>query len=284
MKLCRFVVLLLSMAVASCEKELEVDLPPFTSKLVIDGWIEQNKYPTVILTRNADYFDPVDSSAIRNLVVTTAKVTISDGEQEEVLTLRRRDEYFPNFLYQGTEIRGEVGKSYRLTIESEGKVYTATTTIPAPVHLDSLWYELLSPTDTLGYVWASFTDKMEEENYYRMFTQRVGTDDKFIPVYLSAIGDQYFNGESLSFSVLRGAENLSNITDDLYFRQGDTVRVKFCAIDRTHFDFWRTLERELYATGNPFASSGNEVLSNIEGGALGVWGGYGATYHFLVAQ
>ena len=268
----------------ACEKELEVALPPYTSKLVVDGWIEQNKYPTVILTRNAGYFDQVDSSSIRELVVTTAKVSISDGEREEVLTLRRRDEYFPNFLYQGTEIRGEVGKIYTLTVESEGRTYTATTTIPTPIPLDSVWYDPLSPTDTLGYVRAGLTDPGEEENYYRLFTQRVGKDDTFTPVYLSAVSDEFFNGESLSFSVLRGAENLNNITDDLYFSRGDTVRVKICAIDRVHYDFWRTLERELYATGNPFASSGNEVLSNIEGGALGVWGGYGAAYHVLLAQ
>ena len=268
----------------ACEKELVVELPPYTPRLVVDGWIEQGKYPTVILTRNAGYFDPVDSSAIRELVVTRAKVSISDGEREEVLTLRRRDEYFPNFLYQGTEIRGEVGKTYRLTVESEGKEYTATTTIPAPVSLDSVWYEPLPTSDTLGHVWATLTDPGQQENYYRLFTQRIGKDETFVPVYLSAISDQFFAGETLSFSVLRGAENLSNITDDLYFREGDTVRVKMCAIDRAHYDFWRTLERELYATGNPFSSSGNEVISNIEGGALGVWGGYGAAYHVLQAQ
>ncbi len=280
------ILVLCSLLVSSvaCEKELDVALPPFTPKLVIDGWIEQNQYPTVILTRNAGYFDGVDSSSIRDLVVTTAKVSISDGEREEVLTLRRRDAYFPNFLYQGTDIRGEVGRTYRLTVTSEGKTYTATTTIPAPVPLDSVWYDPRSPTDTLGYVRAGLTDPAAEANYYRLFTQRVGKDDAFVPVYLSAISDQYFNGQSLSFSVLRGANSLSNITDDLYFERDDTIRVKMCTIDRVHYDFWRTLERELYATGNPFASSGNEVLSNIEGGALGVWGGYGASYHVLRAQ
>lgn len=274
----------LGVILAACEKELEIDLPPHTPRLVVDGWIEQNRYPTVILTHNAAYFEPVDSGSIRELVATRAKVTIGNGEQEEVLTLRRRNEYFPNYLYQGTTIRGEVGKTYDLKVELSEETYTARTTIPAPVSLDSLWYEPLSPTDTLGYVWAHFTDRADEENYYRLFTQRVGKDDRFVPVYLSAIGDQYFNGESFSFSVLRGAENLNNVTDDLYFQEGDTVRVKFCAIDRAHFDFWRTLERELYATGNPFASSGNEVLSNVEGGALGIWGGYGATYRTLIVQ
>ena len=267
----------------ACEKELTVDLPPYSPKLVVDGWIEQGRYPTVTLTRNAAYFDKIDSTAIRELIATTAKVTISDGEQEEVLTLRRRDEHFPYFLYQGTEIKGEVGKTYGLKVELRGKVYTASTTVPKPVPLDSLWFERLPDEDSLGYLWAAFTDAPEEENYYRLFTQELRQDSSFVPTYLSVVGDRYFNGETLRFSVLRGAENLNDVTEDLYFKRGDTIRVKFCTLDRAHFDFWRTLERELYTTGNPFAASGNEVISNIEGEALGVWGGYGASYYYFIA-
>jgi hypothetical protein len=96
------------------------------------------------------------------------------------------------------------------------------------------------------------------------------------------VGDQFFNGKSFTFSLLRGAESLSSVKDDTYFSPGDTVDIRFCSIDRGHFDFWRTLERELYVVGNPFASSGNEVMGNISNGALGVWGGYGAVYYRLM--
>lgn len=267
-----------------CKKEVIIELPAHSSQLVIEGWIEQGQYPTVVLTRSASYFDKVDSVSIRKLIVSTAKVTVSDGVQEEVLTLRRKSEYFPNFIYQGTKLKGEIGKTYYLTVESEEHTYTATTTIPSPVSFDSLWFEHLPDDDSLGFVWARFTDNPLEENYYRLFTKRKGEDDTFVPVYLSALGDQFFNGETLDFSLLRGAETFSNVNDDLYFKKGDSIQVKLCAIDQAHFDFWRTSDRELYASKNPLSSSGNKIISNIQGGALGVWGGYGATYHSIVTK
>lgn len=277
-------IIFLIFLICGCKKEVVIELPAYSSKLVIDGWIEQGQYPTVILTRSASFFNKVDSASIRKLIVSTAKVTVSDGEQEEVLTLRRRNEYFPNFIYQGTSLKGETGKTYYLTVEYDEEIYTATTTIPDPVSLDSLWFEKLPNDDSLGYVWARFTDHADEENYYRIFTKRKGQDDTFVPVYLSALGDQLFNGETLDFSILRGAETFSNVTDDLYFKKGDSIQVKLCAIDQAHFDFWRTLERELYASKNPLSSSGNKVISNIQGGALGIWGGYGVAYHALIAK
>jgi hypothetical protein len=267
----------------SCENSLEIELQNYESKLVVDGYIEDRQYPVVVLTRSAAYFSTIDSTALRELVVSRAKVTVSDGELEEVLTLKKNSTYFPPYVYEGTQIKGEAGKTYNLKIELEGKSYEASTTIPAPAFLDSLWFSSAGRTDSLGYLYGRFQDNGETEDYYRIFTKRLNEDNKFVPIYLSAIGDKYFNGKSFTFSFLRGSESLSDARDDLHFRQGDTVRVKLCTMDRAHFDFWRTLERELYVTGNPFSSSGNAILSNVSGGALGVWGGYNPTvYQFVI--
>ena len=46
--------------------------------------------------------------------------------------------------------------------------------------------------------------------------------------------------------MLRGPESFTDIDDDLYFKKGDTVMIKLCTMDKAHFDFWQTLERELY--------------------------------------
>lgn len=268
----------------SCEQDISVELPSYTPKLVVEGWIEQGRYPTVILTESAAYFDPVDSAAMRRSVITTAKVSVSDGEMVEILTLKKKDAFFPSYVYEGNEIKGEIGKHYSLKIESRGKIYTAETSIPVRPFLDSLWFENLSANDTLGQVWARFSDPPDESNQYRIFTQRMGKDKGFIPVYLSAVSDEVFNGETVDFALLRGAESLSQITDDLYFNTGDTVMVKFCTLDAAHFLYWKSLERELYASKNPLAASGNKVLSNIQGDAIGVWGGYGASYFRVIAK
>lgn len=280
--LCPLIGLLFSLS--ACQDSLELDVQDYESKLVVDGWIEQGGFPVVVLTKSAAYFSTIDSVALRELVATRAKVTVSDGEQEEILTLKKNNLYFPPYLYQGNEIKGEAGKTYQLTIETEGKTYKATTSIPPAVKLDSLWFQLSAGKDSLGLMYGRFSDEGSTEDFYRIFTQRKNKDSKFIPIYLSAIGDQYFNGQSFTFSLLRGAESLSDVKDDIYFRKGDTVEVKLCTIDRSHFDFWRTLERELYVTGNPFSSSGNEVISNISGEALGVWGGYNPMVYQLIIK
>lgn len=274
----------LLICLAGCQDSLDLDIQQYESKLVVDGWIEHNQYPIVVLTKSASYFSTIDSSALRAMVATRAKVTVSDGEKEEILTLKKNNLYYPPYIYQGTEIKGEAGKTYHLSIEADGKRYESSTSIPPAVAFDSLWFYLKPGLDSLGLIQGRFTDNKNTEDYYRVFTQRKNKDSKFIPIYLSAIGDQFFNGESFSFSLLRGSESLSDAKDDIYFRKGDTVRVKLCTIDRTHFDFWRTLERELYVTGNPFSSSGNEVKTNISGDALGIWGGYNPIIYELVIK
>jgi hypothetical protein len=239
----------------------------------------------VILSTSASYFEEIDSTKVRGLVVSTAKVTVSDGANEEVLTFRKDDRYFPPYVYAGTSLRGVAGKTYTLKVESKGQTYTATTTIPPPATFDELWFEHAPGKDSLGYIYGKFTDNGDTDNYYRVFTQRQSKDQRYIPVYLSAVGDQSFNGKSFTFSLLRGPDSFTNVVDDLYFAEGDTVMIKFCTMDKAHFDFWRTLERELYVLGNPFASSGNEILSNIDNKkALGVWGGYGVTYYRFIAK
>jgi len=279
------IVSMISLFAAACSVQPSLDIKPYQPKLVVDGSIEQNDYPRVTLTYSDSYFVDIDSASIRQLIATTAKVTVSDGTQEEVLTLRKGKDVFPPYYYVGNSLKGEVGKTYNLTIELRGETYTAHTTIPPLVNFDSLWYQLASDKDSLGFIYGRFTDDPNVANYYRVFTKRKNKDTKYYPVYLSAVGDQFFNGKSFTFSILRGPDDFSNVIDDLYFKIGDTVDVKLCTIDKAHFDFWRTVERELYVVGNPFSSSGNDIISNIDGHkALGVWGGYGATYTRIVTK
>jgi hypothetical protein len=269
----------------SCDTEPDLDIVNYEPKLVIDGWIEDGTFPRVILSSSASYFEEIDSTKVRNLVVSTAKITVSDGENEEVLTFGKDNRYFPPYVYKGTSLRGVTGKTYTLKVETKGNIYTATTTIPPPARFEELWFEHVAGKDSLGYIYGRFTDNGDTDNYYRVFTQRQSKDERYVPVYLSAVGDQSFNGKSFTFSLLRGPDNFTNVVDDLYFAEGDTVMIKFCTMDKAHFDFWRTLERELYVLGNPFASSGNEILSNIDNKkALGVWGGYGVTYYRFIAK
>src|SRR5688500_16729623 len=144
--------------VLGCVPESDFDTIAYEPKLVIDGAIESGGFPTVVLSKSASYFMSIDSSNIRDLFMSTAKVTVSNGVDSEVLTLKRDDASFPPYKYEGTSLKGEAGKTYTLTVEADGERYTSTTTIPEAPKLDRLWFELSSGMDSLGYVYAQFTD------------------------------------------------------------------------------------------------------------------------------
>lgn len=283
----KYYLCLLLFLLASCEKEITVDLPEPEQKIVVEGWIDQNDYATVILTKNMAYFGVVDSASLVAMVNFPAVVTVSDGTNTETLVKTFNFNYFPPIIYKGSLIKGEVGKTYFLTVNSEGKELTAKTTILPSVKFDSLWFELEADEDSLGSIWAKFTDNANEKNYYRVFTQRKGRDNRMIPVMGSVYDDFFFNGLSFTFNMYRGQETytdyegMENDDEYAYFKLGDTVVVKACAIDKEHYDFWSTAEIEFFSGGNPFMNP-MPVKSNIKGGGLGVWGGYGTNYDTLV--
>ena len=274
---------ILLVALSSCSGIDDSDFSD-VRKVVVDGYIEQGEYPIVYLTYSSGFYEPVDSASLQELVLTTARVEVSDGENSEVLTLFRNSEVYPPFYYRGTELRGEEGKTYTLNVQSRGHEYSAVTTIPEVTALDSVWVEPDLENDSLGNLWIRFDDDLNKDNFYRNFIKVEGRDDKYHPAYQSTITDRTFNGTLYKHPVLNLPESFLDIGDDVLFNRGDTIRLKFCSIDRTHFDFWRSLERELYLVGNPFGSSGNEISSNIEGTkpVLGIWGGYGVAYRTII--
>ena len=255
----------------SCQKEIQLDIPAMPPEIVVDGWIENGDYPYVILTRTSQYFSQIDSTTLRTLVLTRAKVTVTDSTNTEILTLVRNDDYFPPYLYRGTSLKGIIGKKYYLTVEYAGMVVTAETTIPKPVMLDSLWFELNQGSDSLGTIKGFFTDNGNEKNYYKSFTRIIGKNTRFVPTLVSNFDDKYFNGEQLEFTLNRGLDTYLRPNNQIYFELGDSILLKVSTLDRDAFSFWLSYEDEII----------NEL--NINGG-LGIWAGYGSTNYLLVAK
>ncbi|MCA1747912.1 MAG: DUF4249 domain-containing protein, partial [Bacteroidales bacterium] len=129
-----------------------------------------------------------------------------------------------------------------------------------------------------------FTDPPEEKNYYRIFTQRKGVDDRFIPTVLMAINDQYFSGRQVNYTLSRPPTSFLSSEGNEYFETGDTILVKLCTMDEASFAFWSTYQEEVMNAANPFASSMSNLETNIVGDGLGVWAGYGVTIDTVFAR
>lgn len=300
---------ILSAVLSSCEKEIDINLPEDEIKIVVEGKIEQNQPPLVILTKTSPFFAPTDLNTLQSLFVKNAIVTVSNGtttvQLQEICTSNLPDSLLPQIaqligvslanlqsfgfcLYTTLDpsIFGEIGKTYTLNIQTENKIITSTTKIPQLILPNKFWYKDAPGFTNFGYVWFELTDPPQIGNAYRVFTQRKGKDNRFIPVFGSVFDDQFINNLTFEGFLQRGQEPNSTAADDLaetseYYAQGDTIIIKFTTIDQRHFNFWNTFEIAAFNNGNPFASPAT-ILTNIEGG-LGVWGGYGVSYDTLVA-
>lgn len=309
MKYFKILIGLLVFGLFSCEKDIDIELPEVERKLVVEGSIEPFQPPFVLLTKTEGYFAPVDINSLKNSFIHNAVITVSNGTNSvqltEICTEQLDSSLLPAValligasllevktfgfcLYTTLDptIFGEVGKTYSLTVQAEGETLTASTTIPAPVPMDSYWYKDQPGFDDYGYLWFRLNDPEPLGTAYRIYTQRLGKDDRFLPANGSVFDDDFFNGLEFEGFIFRGHKINSQQPQDIdgtrdYFKQGDTIAIKFCTIDQPHFQFWQSFEVAAFNSANPFAAP-STIKTNIEGG-LGVWGGYSPSYDTLIA-
>jgi len=268
----------------SCTKDININLPHQEPQLVVEGHIETGTPPYVILTRSSDFYSTFYLDSVGNYFVHGAVVKVSNGVDTVTLDEISIDTAGTIFtVYTSFAMLGEEGKTYSLSIEADGKTVSSTTTIPPALPLDSIWWEPanIGETDSFVNLICRYTDPPQLGQYVRYFTKE--NSQPFYPGYNSVFEDALINGTTFDFELDRGVNR--NDTTAFYegyfrFRKGDTITVKWCAIDQPHFDFWRTLEFELSGQGSPFASP-VIIQSNIIGG-FGIWGGYSPDYKTLI--
>jgi hypothetical protein len=274
---------------SSCEKDIDIELDASQPQLVVDASIENGQVPIVFLSRSLDFFSRIDSSKLSASFVRNATVKISNGSREVILkedSLRSPEGariYFYTVREDNRDFIGQFNTAYQLSIAAEGKNYRAETTIPtATRRIDSLWWEKLPlADDTLAArIVIRATDKPGLGDYIRYFT-RVN-QESFFPGFNSVFDDQVIDGTTYTIPVDRGFNKNSVFADSLtYFKRGDVVTIRLCNIDKQTYDFWRTFEFSFQSIGNPF-SSPTRILSNVNNGALGYFGGYACQYRTLV--
>ena len=278
-----------------CSKDIKVKLPEPRELIVVQGHIEQNAPPWVVLTRNTDVFSGTTQEDIEELFVSGAQVTVSDETKSVQLKEYSSADLPPEILNsfdteipEGFDFRfytidqsdffyGKTGKTYQLRVIVENDTLTAQTKIPKPAGLVKLWFtDHPDPdNDSLLLLRTLYNDPDTAGDYARYFSQR-NSEPFYSNYFQSVYDDNLINGQLFEFVIERGMSKAVDSVDfDIYgyFKKGDTVIIRWCSIDKAHFDFWNTVDQQRGSAGNPFASP-TLIKSNIEGG-LGIWGGYG---------
>jgi hypothetical protein len=274
---------------SACTEEINVKLPQSDKKIVIEGEIENGKPAQVLITRTISLFSSVSSTSPSDFYVLDAKVYVSNGIITDTLSLAIDSSSSLGLIYKGSSIIGVPGQHYSLrVVASDGKVYNATTSIPYPVALDSVWWKAQPPQDTLGFANAHLSEVPGLGNNYRWQAKRP-KDRRFIAQAGSTFDDKLIDGKSFDFAYAKGYDPTDPVNtqeadprgERFYYRKSDTIYIRFCTIDRASKDFYVTFESALQSNGNPFASP-TTILGNIDNDALGVWAGMGATYDTIM--
>ena len=255
------------LAAVACRKQ-ETPAPV----LVVEGWIENGAAPVVMLSESIPVVDKqeISPSDMLERIAKWAKVTVSDGTRTEVLTGMTDPDYFPPYVFTSGRMKGEVGKTYTLTVEYKDYKATATTVIPEPVPIDTVFVRQVK--DSLCTVVCAFTDPLPKGNYYKVFTRTEGKDSHYHPSALAFAGDEQLEGYTEIF--LYSTQRLMDSIDLPNIRLGDRLWIKLCTMDSKSFAYWSDFEMIL--SGNAFNMP--FVRSSLEGnvdGASGYWIGYG---------
>jgi hypothetical protein len=286
------IVAIVIILLSGCEKTVSFDLDNVETMPVVDATIEDGQPPVVILSGSFNYFSAISPEMLLNSFIHNADVTISNGTVSQKLKEYSRElgqgirifYYSSDSSYGSSLFRGELNKSYTLEIKVDGKTLNASTTIPGLAKkIDSLWWKKAPFSEDTNKVvlMSKVTDPPGYGNYIRYFTST--NQGPFLPGFTSAWDDQIIDGVTYEIEVERGVDRNAEIDmeDYSFFHRGDTVTVKFTNIDKTTYDFWRTMEYSYSSIGNPF-SSPTKVLGNVQGGALGYFGGYAVQFKTLI--
>lgn len=244
-----------------CEKVIDLELRGSDKRLVIESQLNTEGLCYAKLSRVNNY----DESNVFPQI-SGAIVILSDDAGNEFLL----PETEPG-LYAIDSFPAVPGRTYTLSVNVEGEIYTSSSTLPLPVNIDSLSIQKeLFFVDTDLVTVCHFVDPAEVVNYYRyVYTLNSITDNDYL-----IESDELFNGQAVSAQLL----NFGLEPDP-----GDTIRIDLWGFDRAAFDYFNTLETAIDGASGQQAAPANPI-SRFSNGAMGYFCAYTISRASIVVE
>ena len=247
------------------EKEVDIALPDYNSRYVVECYLEPGKPITLLLTRSAPYFEPfpeLNQDFLSKLLVDSAEVSINyngvDISLENQLIINPLTSKVYNY-YSSVIVPFDTIRPFELSITTQdGQTISATTNLLPIVPIDSVVVQF-AEEDTLARVLTYITDNPAQHNYYRRTLHESSLDSTAVQDF--SVDDRF-------------AEGVLVFGTGFNYAEGDTLIMTIFHIDKPYYDFLESLTGAVGANGNPFAQP-SPILSNLEGtaGAIGIFTG-----------
>ena len=246
----KFLILSLSIILGSCQKVINIDLKNKDATLVIEGTVTDSPTipHTVKITKSVSFSA---DNVFPN--VSGANVSINDNAGNTV-TL---NETSPG-VYQNSTLVGVQGRTYYLNVIAEGKTYSAASTIPTKVNLDTIKIDVgLSPpgggTESKSTI-PVFTDPYGKGNNYKFYLKK----NSILSTQLFITDDEIVDG---------GESNRPLSDDDFKYKTNDTVTVTMMCIDKAVYLYFFSLSQS--GSGPNASATPANPVTNINGATLG---------------
>ncbi len=251
---------LISVALNSCQKVISVDLNNANPHIVIEGVVTDKPGPyTVSISMTGDYFTP----SLYFPPVTGAKIVIQDdkGQRDSL------KETAPG-TYLSTNLMGIEGRTYFLSVLSNGTTYNASSYMPPKALIDSLYVVIRNGTETGTRfdIYVMFKDPPELGNYYRLniTTSAPIPQDSIDGRRYRLYSDKYTNGNEM----LERIRTTSNV------HSGDTLTVDLISLDYAAYEYFYTMNDVLISDRSPTSLSPANPNTNLSNGSLGYFAAY----------
>jgi len=235
--------------IAACKKVIQVDLKSAEPQLVIEGEVTNGPAPYYVrISRTVDFSAPNDYPPVTNAFVRLTDTT--NGISDSMVQVD------PG-LYRSHEVGGVPHHTYLLQVDMDGKEYTAFSTMPGIVRLDSVTFTQNIGVDNKTEInaVAGFQDPKGAGNYYQFIEVVNGRQIPDIFVFEDRLSD----GKYISYPLYN---------DSAYLQPGDTLTMTMNCIDKKSYNYFFTLMSVAGSNNFQSATPANPV-SNISGGALG---------------
>jgi hypothetical protein len=233
----------------SCKKVITVNLNNAPPQIVISGEVTNATGPyEVTINSTVNFTSPNTFPA-----VTGATVTISDLTGiEDTLT-----ETSPGGYLTHTYWRGLQGNTYKLNVVTSGRTFTAISTMPYAVNLDSVSFRQFSRGNNKKEIdaVANFQDPGGIGNYYQFVEIVNDTPLNNLFIFQDRLSDGKYISQPLN-------------DDSTNLQIGDHLKFSMFCIDANVYAYLRELRQLQNANHFNEATPANPD-SNIMGGALG---------------
>lgn len=236
-------------ALSACTKVVHLNLNQASPQLDIEGNVTNQSGPyTVSLTQSVGFY-----SADAYPTVSGAVVKISDSTTGLTDSLT---ETAPG-MYSTHTLLGTPGHTYTLLVQTGGQTYTASSTMPPPVPLDSITFTTDNFTGKTNIKpIPNFQDPAGVPNYYQFIVYVNGTQVQKTFVFDDEFSDGRYIHESLQ-------------TDTTDIHAGSQVLVNMYCIDQPVYNYFNEVEQITDPNQQSQNAAPANPTTNIAGGSLG---------------